>query len=259
MIDGSSSTDSDLVVGQGRYCASSPEPTGSIKVVSWNIQFGVEVEAAIELLSEHDQLRDPDVVLLQEMDEAGTNHIAQALGYDYVYGAPGVHQLSGRDFGNSVLARWPLGQPEVFRLPHRAAFRGQNRVLVTTYLSMGEERVLVGSVHTEVPSLSSPKRRRQFDEIAMAVGKWEGGRLLLGGDFNTMTSRGIRTLTDRLSVIGAARVSAASGPSLRRSGQEFTLDHIFARGWEPLAAGVVAGSGASDHRPVWVRLADPLG
>ncbi len=255
VIEGSAPTDRGLVLGQGSYCASSPVLTDSIKVVSWNIQFGVEVEAATALLCDHDQLRDPDVVLLQEMDEAGTDRIAEALGHDYVYGAPGVHQQSGRDFGNSVLARWPLGPPQVFRLPHQAAFRGQERVLVTTFMSMGEERVLVGSVHTEVPSLSSAKRRRQFDEIATAAGKWEGKRLLIGGDFNTMTSRGIRTLTDRLSAIGAARVSAAGGPSLRRSGQEFTLDHIFARGWKPLAAGVVAGSGASDHRPLWVKLA----
>ncbi len=176
--------------------------------------------------------------------------------FDYVYGAPGVHPQLGRDFG-AVLARWPLGRPEVLSLSHHAAVRGQARVLVTTPMDIGAERVLVGSVHTEVPSLGSTKRRRQFDEIALAAGEWRWERLVIGGDFNTVTPRGVRVLTDRFAAIGAARVSADAGPSLRRSGREFTLDHVFARGWEPLAAGVIAGITASDHRPLWVELQIP--
>ncbi|MFW2383562.1 MAG: endonuclease/exonuclease/phosphatase family protein, partial [Acidimicrobiales bacterium] len=253
MTDGSPPIDG-MVVGRGHYRTASPHPTDSLNVVSWNIRFGVRIEAAAQLLNEHEELRNADIVLLQEMDEAGTDRIAEVLGLDYVYGAPGVHQQSGRDFGNAVLARWPLGRPEVYRLPHQSAVRGQARVLVAASVDTGGGPMLVGSVHTEVPSLSSPKRRRQFDEIAVAATRWEGKPLVIGGDFNTMTSRGIRTLTDRLSVVGATRVSANSGPSLRRGGQEFTLDHVFARGWEPLATGVVHGSEASDHRPLWVRL-----
>lgn len=256
MNAGSAPGDSGLIVGHGRYCTTPPTPGGSIKVVSWNIQFGVQTETASRLLSEHDELRNADLVLLQEMDETGTAWIAEALGLDYVYGAPGVHPQSGRDFGNAVLARWPLGRPEVFLLPYKALLRGQTRVLVTTAMDLGDERVLVGSVHTEIPSLGSAKRHRQFDEISAAAGRWTGRRLVIGGDFNTLTSRGIRTLSERLSVIGASRVSANSGPTLRRRRREFTLDHVFARGWQPLATGVVAGSEASDHWPLWVELVD---
>ncbi|MGI9610351.1 MAG: endonuclease/exonuclease/phosphatase family protein [Acidimicrobiia bacterium] len=254
MSDDIAPTERGLVVGQGRYRTSLPAQTDSLKVVTWNIQFGVKIEDATEALAEDVQLRNADLVLLQEMDEVGTGRIAKSLGLDYVYGAPGVHKQSGRDFGNAVLSRWPLGQPEVYRLPHQSAVRGQARVLVATSMDLGHEPVLVGSVHTEVPSLSSPKRRRQFDEIAGAAARWEGKRLVIGGDFNTMTARGIRKLSDRLSVIGVTRVSANSGPSLRRGGQEFTLDHVFARGWNATATGVVAGSDASDHRPLWVEL-----
>jgi endonuclease/exonuclease/phosphatase family metal-dependent hydrolase len=245
-----------MVVGQGRHRRSVPTPAGPLKVVSWNIKFGVEIDAATRVLLDRDELRDADLVLLQEMDEAGTARIAETLGVDYVYGAPGVHVQTGRDFGNAILSRWPLGQPHVFELPHRAAVRGQPRVLVTTHLDLEGERVFVGSVHTEVASLSPPRRRRQFDEIAVAAGRRDDERLVIGGDFNTLTARGIRTLSGRLTSIGATRVSAGSGPTLSRRGQEFTLDHVFARGWEPVAAGVVAADEASDHRALWVDLAD---
>jgi endonuclease/exonuclease/phosphatase family metal-dependent hydrolase len=248
-------SDLGLVVGEGRFRRSSSLSAGSIKVVSWNIRFGLEVDAAIRFLRECPELCGADVLLLQEMDEIGTARIAETLGLDYVYGAFGVHPQSGRDFGNAVLARWSLSGPDVRLLPHRAAVWGHPRVLVTTTVVIGGEPVLVGSVHTEVPLLSSPKRRRQFDEIARLVAGWPGERIVVGGDFNTVTSRGVSVLDKRLAVIGASRVTVDAGPSLRRGVREFTLDHVFARGWSPVASGVVAGSGASDHRPVWVELA----
>lgn len=244
----------DLIIGAGRYRRSAPTPPKSLRVVSWNIQFGVEIDAAIELLRTTSELQDPDVVLLQEMDEVGTSRIAEMLELDYVYGAPGPHAQSGRDFGNAVLSPWPMSAPEVLRLPHQAAFRGQERVLVRTTADIDGERVHLGSVHTEVPSLSSPKRRRQFEAIARQATESSDEPFIVGGDFNTLTSRGVEVVTARFVTTGATRVSAGAGPSLRRGGQEFTLDHVFARGMSPLATGVIHGSAASDHRPLWVEL-----
>ena len=244
----------NLIVGAGRYRRSAPTPSQSLRVVSWNIRFGVEIDAAIELLRTTSELQNPDVVLLQEMDEAGTSRIAEMLELDYVYGAPGPHAQSGRDFGNAVLSPWPMSTPEVLRLPHQSAFRGQERVLVRTTAEIDGEPVHLGSVHTEVPSLSSPKRRRQFEAIAQQATESSSDPFIIGGDFNTLTSRGVELVTARFTTIGAVRVSAGAGPSLRRGGQEFTLDHMFARGMSPLATGVVHGSAASDHRPLWVEL-----
>ncbi len=249
------SRDNHLVVGEGRHRRASPLPTGNLRIVSWNIQFGVQIDAATSLLAQHHELRDADLVLLQEMDEDGTARIGEALGLDYVYGAPGKHAQSGRDFGNAVLSRWPIGRPEVTTLSHQAVVRGQARVLVSTHVDIGSERIFVGSVHTEVPSLGPTKRRRQFDEVVETARRWEGRRLVVGGDFNTVTGRGRRVLERKFGEIGASRVSAQAGPSLRHSGQEFTLDHVFTRGLEPLAAGVITGSDASDHRPLWVDMA----
>jgi endonuclease/exonuclease/phosphatase family metal-dependent hydrolase len=232
----------------------SDEVVSSLCVVTWNIQFGVEVAAAADALMEADELRSADIVLLQEMDEVGTETIARSVGLNHVFASSGVHARTGRHFGNAVLSKWPLRDPDVVMLSHRSAVQGQDRIAVRATVSLGAIDVDACSVHTEVPSLSPPKRRRQFEEIAEATERWVPDRLIVGGDFNTLTGRGASLVSQRMLRIGADHVSAGAGATLRRGGKEFALDHIFARGLEPLACGVVRGVSASDHRPLWVHL-----
>ena len=247
----------DLVVHHGSHARPNAQRGDSLLVVSWNIQHGLEVEKAAADLAARTELRNADIVLLQEMDELGTVRVAESLGLDYVYATTGAHPHSGRNFGNAVLSRWPMGQPEATLLPHKAAIGGHLRVVVGSTVSVAGTRIHACSVHTEIPSLSSGKRLRQFEEVAAVASRWSGELLVLGGDFNTVTRRSINALADRMASAGAARASVGAGTTLRRGGQEFTLDHIFVRGLVPDAAGVVPETEASDHRPLWVRLRAP--
>ncbi len=232
----------------------SDEMLSALHVVTWNIQFGREVAAAAEALLRADELHSADIVLLQEMDEVGTETIARSVGLNHVFASSGVHPRTGRHFGNAVLSKWPLRDPEVVMLSHRSAVQGQHRIAVRATVSLGATDVDACSVHTEVPSLSPPKRRRQFEEIVEATERWRPDHLIVGGDFNTLTRRGVTLVSDRMQRIGADHVSAGAGATLRRGGKEFMLDHIFARGMASLESGVVRGLSASDHRPLWVRL-----
>ena len=239
----------------GVHGGSRPDQATSVLcVVTWNIQFGAQVAAAAEALQHSDELSSADIVLLQEMDDVGTEAIARSVGLNYVFASSGVHARTGRHFGNAVLSKWPLRNPDVVLLSHRSVVQGQDRIAVRATVSFGEVDVDACSVHTEVPSLSPPKRRRQFEEIAEATKRWEPDRLIVGGDFNTLTGRGARVVSHRMQRIGAACVSTGAGATLRRGGKEFVLDHIFARGLISLRSGVVRGLGASDHRPLWVQL-----
>ena len=232
----------------------SDEVVSSLRVVTWNIQFGVEVAAAADALLQTDELYSADIVLLQEMDELGTESIARTVGLNHVFASSGVHTRTGRHFGNAVLSKWPLRDPDVVMLSHRSAVQGQDRIAVRATVSLGGIDVDACSVHTEVPSLSPPKRRRQFEEIAAATERWVPDRLIVGGDFNTLTGRGAALVRQRMQRIGADHVSGGAGSTLRRGGKEFVLDHVFARGLTPLGSGVVRGLSASDHRPLWVHL-----
>jgi endonuclease/exonuclease/phosphatase family metal-dependent hydrolase len=224
-------------------------------VVSWNVQFGVNAQAAADALRDSAPLRDADFVLLQEMDEQGTALIAEAIGLNYVYAAASVHPQTGRDFGNAVLSRWPLTDLGVVVLPHKSAVQGQPRQVVHAVANLGATGIRVCSVHTEVPTLSYSKRLRQFAAIGGVAVAWERDALIIGGDFNTLTRRSVDAVSSRLAPTGAHRVTEGAGPTLRRRGREFFLDHIYARSLIPRSCGVVTGLDASDHRPLWVRLA----
>jgi len=245
------------VVSEGHDASPPRRAVDTIRVVSWNIQFGVEIEAATAALAEHPDLRDADIILLQEMDEIGTSRLATSLSLNWVYAAPGPHKQSGRNFGNAVLSPWCTSAPDVVELPHKAAVNGQARMLVHATVMVGGMPIEAGSVHTEVPSLSNPKRLRQFEQIGLAAASWPSERLVIGGDFNTITRRGIKAVAERMAVIGAVRVTDGVGPTLRR-GKDFSLDHVFARGMRCVDAGTVHGLDASDHRPVWVMLQNDL-
>jgi endonuclease/exonuclease/phosphatase family metal-dependent hydrolase len=228
--------------------------SGTVRLVTWNIQFGVRAEAAAVELGHHDDLRDSDIVLLQEMDEAGTALIAERVGLHYVFAAGSIHPKSGREFGNAVLSPWPLIDATVVDLPHKSSVQGQPRIVVRATVTVGPYVIDACSVHTEVPSLSGPKRLAQFATIASATENWKADRLVIGGDFNTVTRRGIAAVCEQMATIGVVRSSSGAGTTLRRAGREFTLDHVFARGLTALDSGVVRGLEASDHRPLWVRL-----
>ncbi len=246
----------DLIVHRGSHARPQAERGESLLVVSWNIQHGLEVEKAAAELAARDELRNADIILLQEMDELGTVRIAESLGLDYVYATAGTHSQTGRNFGNAVLSRWSMGEPDAALLPYKAAIGGHPRVVVGSTVSVGGMAVRACSVHTEIPSLSSGKRLRQFEEIAAVTARRPRELLVLGGDFNTVTRRSINALATRMASVGADRASAGAGTTLRRGGREFTLDHVFVRGLIPDATGVVLDIEASDHRPLWVRLRD---
>jgi endonuclease/exonuclease/phosphatase family metal-dependent hydrolase len=189
--------------------------------------------------------------MLQEMDEPATAEIAGRLGIDFVFAAASVHPQTDRDFGNAILSRWKLAAPEVLSLPHVAAVQGQPRIALAATLDVEGRGISAVSVHTETPVLSHRKRLGQFIELGDGISALHHERVILGGDFNTASSRSVQAVTDELARRGLHRMSAGSGPTLRRARRTFVLDHVFAKGFSPAATGVVNGLDVSDHAPIW--------
>jgi hypothetical protein len=69
----------------GRYGPENTAAKETIAVVSYNIRFAEKITEAIDDLSGMSELRDAEILLLQEMDHEGTESIASALRYNYVY------------------------------------------------------------------------------------------------------------------------------------------------------------------------------
>jgi endonuclease/exonuclease/phosphatase family metal-dependent hydrolase len=112
-------------------------------------------------------------------------------------------------------------------------------------------------VHTEIPALRLARRIEQFAKVA-ADANWQPYEfVVIGGDFNTVTQRGVRALVDTMHVAGLERVSSPTAPSYRRGGRDLSLDHVFASGFADASGGVVTGTTASDHAPLWIELDFP--
>lgn len=238
---------------EGSYAGRQPEFDGEIKVVTWNIKFSEEIDQAIKELMEVPELKEADILLLQEMDEDGVESIARALEYNYVYFPASVHSRHGRNFGNAILSKWPLANPNKLMLPHENPQNGQRRIATTAETTIGDQELLVYSVHTETAVLGGEKRYEQVQAIVDDIGD-DPSRVLVGGDFNTLTDGEIAELEDQFGSIDLVRASAGAEPTVEKGGVDFSLDHIFTKGGPVLGDGVWTESKASDHSPVWVRL-----
>jgi endonuclease/exonuclease/phosphatase family metal-dependent hydrolase len=248
---------------EGAYAFEQPPFDGELKVVTWNIAFAEHIQQAIDDLSDNEELQDADILLLQEMDETGTEQIAAALGYDYVYYPASVHSRHGQNFGNAVLSRWPIVDSAKIILPHKNPSNDQIRIATRATIDVEGHRIPVYSTHTETFLLGPRPRKDQIaaiaKEAAMKLAQ-DSNYAIIGGDFNTITPDSLTALTTRLEDAGLAWVSQDAGQTLGVAGLGVALDHIFASNMSPLAAGVFTGSDASDHDPVWVILAlDQLG
>ena len=230
-----------------------PAFDGTIKVVSYNIGFGENVDRAIQELTEFDELRRADIILLQEMDEAGTQSIAEALQYNFVYYPASVHSHHQKNFGNAILSRWPISDSEKILLPYVNPRNRQRRIAAKAVINVEEFKVLTYSVHIETFWLG---RRKRDGQIALLMNSIDGSyhHVVVGGDFNTLTPKSIRELEKKFDRIGMERASKSTGCTVTYPFFGFTLDHVFTKGMSVSGSGISGEAEASDHVPIWVEL-----
>jgi endonuclease/exonuclease/phosphatase family metal-dependent hydrolase len=233
----------------------------TLRVVSFNIAYAVEIDRALSVLREVETLRNPDLLALQEMDAPGTQRIARALGMNAVYFPSGVHPKHDRDFGCAVLSPWPLSEPRKLLLPHAARGSGLRRAAVSAVVTRGAERIRAYSVHLPSPfAISGGSRKDELRALARDAAA-SAEPVVIAGDFNShgkvaeLERAGFAWLTRGLGPGTRVRLLGITWANLR-------YDHVVTRGLAlapgPDALGVVADNrGASDHRPIWAVLVAP--
>jgi endonuclease/exonuclease/phosphatase family metal-dependent hydrolase len=230
--------------GSPATAAGRPTDTTRIKVVSFNVEFSMQVDSAIVLLANDSALRDASIILLQEMNEKATQRIAESLGFWYVYYPAIYHYRTNQLIGNAVLSRWPIVEDRKIVLPHVARFAGTQRTATAATILVGSHRVRVYSTHLGTPGgTGGGARKDQLRAILADAARYQ--RVIIGGDMNDANvgriarGKGYAWPTER-------------GPPTSLLGR---IDHIFLKGLSPpdsAAAGAVPGVGhISDHLPVW--------
>jgi endonuclease/exonuclease/phosphatase family metal-dependent hydrolase len=232
-----------------RHAATALRPAisddGQLRIVSFNVKFAEHIERAIRVLRTDDALANPDIVLLQEMDESGTRAIADSLRMHWIYYPASV--AHNHDFGNAILSCWPLEDDTKLLLPHKAKIQGNRRIAVSTTVRIAGRAVHVYCVHLATPLGNGPTARRQ--QLATVLD--DAARfpdVIIGGDFNSET----------VPEIALARGYSWPTRHLPHTDKFWTVDHILLKGdlsADSTSVGVVRDNQkASDHRPVWVAV-----
>src|SRR5688500_13687511 len=79
-----------------------------LRVVTFNVKEGQKVAEAVAALARHPDLRDADIVVLQEMNAEGVAAVAEVLRMNSAYFPASRQPNGGTDWGNAVLSPWPI-------------------------------------------------------------------------------------------------------------------------------------------------------
>lgn len=224
-----------------------------MRVVSWNIELGRNVEQAAAEIEASEYLQSPDVLLVQEMDPQGVERLVELLAMDARYAAPASHPKTGEPFGNAVLSPWPMSEVMETPMPHTALVMGQRRAATSAVVTIDGVEVVAHSVHLETVLLDVRRRVAQVRSLAEAASPVMRPSIV-GGDFNAASARSLRNFDKPLESVGFERITDNSMKSFRRFGLDFALDHLYVRDLEVRTVGVEPIASVSDHQPIWADL-----
>jgi len=227
---------SKVTVHRGAAAAPAPAPGDSIRVVSWNIQYGENVAKAVGEIRANPELAAADIILL-------------------------VHPHHKKLFGNAVLSRWPIINDQVLILPHETILTGHRRIAVAADIDLGSRTVRAISIHTATVVMNQDNRIDQAKAVRDSLGGFQGP-VILGGDFNTISEYEVTLLRQTMRRLRLKPVRLPEGPTIANKykkvpGSVPVLDHFFCKEFVPGSRGVDRSALASDHYPIWAVLAAP--
>ena len=234
--------------------------SGMIRVATYNIHKGVQGLGPTRRLEIHNlglavEALDADVVCLQEVrhvnrreqdyfqhwPKQGQADFLAPLGFEAVYRTNAVTRHG--EHGNALLSRWPvLAHQHEDMSDHRFEQRG----LLHVELLIHGRSVHVLVVHL---GLIRASRVRQVAQLMQFVQREvpADAPLLIAGDFNDGGAR----LRDAFVRMGLHAWQGDVQPTFPSRMPLVQLDHVFARGLQPLGASVPRGR-------VWWRMSDHL-
>lgn len=227
-----------------------------VKVVSYNIKYAKEIDSAIEAFTTVAELKNADIILLQEMDTIGTMKIAESLNMNYVYVPSVLHGKKLDYFGNSILSKWPMPTTEKIILPHRAK-SGRQRIGVYAVIDVHGKDFHVYNIHLETMTMKREKRGGQLEFVAnhsRTISKDEP--VIIAGDFNSFFPKDRILFADLMDKDGYTwhtkelKYTAKALLGLLRP----QIDQCFGRGFTVNELGVSTQVEASDHFPVFLDI-----
>ncbi|MBI1357865.1 MAG: endonuclease [Acidobacteria bacterium] len=243
-----------------------------LRLMSYNIHraIGLDRRFRLDRVGEIIAHHDPDIVLLQEVDDGAprsrhldlAHELAELLGYAHKAVGHNVSLRKGR-YGNATLSRYPIERERNIDLTIDTRKRRgcQHTTIEIEKPGANPHRLEVFNLHL---GLSAQERARQVGELAKSKefrDLSESEACVVGGDFNDWRSLLHPTFAD---VLGFHSVTHEPGShvSKLRTFPSFSprggLDRLYYRGPLRLISAatsqVIAARVASDHLPLIAEL-----
>jgi endonuclease/exonuclease/phosphatase family metal-dependent hydrolase len=216
-----------------------------LRAATFNIKHGTDRDGKVDLprMSAACSSLLADVLAIQEVDRFARRTryrdemrvIAKATGLQAVFGEAARRRW--RTYGNLLLARGPIRDVEVLKLPRPNA--GEQRVAILAQVSVNGSWLSVGATHL---SFRAGEGEVQLNTVLDALDRRDGPRLLLG-DLN------LGPEVVEPAVTAAGYRLAPTGPTFPASSPRTRIDFVAVSGLEVLAASTPE-PGVSDHLPV---------
>ena len=261
----------------GSFAPELTQAPSALRLVSWNIARGSQLDAIIEFLA----TADADIVLLQEADRHArrtsyrnvAREIAQKLNVHYAFGCEFGELAQGSrgapaHHGQATLSRWPMADCSILRFQKQSNFwrprwflpsltplqrRLGGRMALLTHALVPGRSLALYNLHCESRG-GNDLRNSQLNEVLQHAKRYSlDVPVIAAGDFNFDLSQ--RQTAAALAEVGFVNPFAASGhaTTISRSlcARDRAIDWILLRG--PLVATnaqVHNSVLASDHYPL---------
>ena len=251
-----------------------------LRVVSWNVNRGVELNAVIDFLAGSSA----DLILLQETDMNARRtqcdnipcEIARALEMNYVFGLEFEELAQGGSsspayHGHAVLSRLPIWRPRILKFRCQSAFwrprwfipqlqlfqrRLGARMTLICEISTQGRTVVVYNVHLESRGSDELRSNQLFEILTEIRRSSPATNVLVAGDLNLDISCGPAAHLIAETQLDSPLIHLDGRPTTRsRRGKGAAID------WILTGKGLIASNpqihdstGASDHFPISVEI-----
>jgi len=221
---------------QGEFASRSTAPEGTLKLLDWNIERGLQFEGVKQAIAREN----PDLCILQEADlharRTGERNVAEelarSLGFNYVFGIEFQELGEGSPttpayHGQATLSRLPIRSHRVLRflkqsdfwkqrrfIPNLAVFERRlgGRMALITELDWGGRPLVVYNTHLE-SRMPADGRLRQLGELLDDMQAYPPeAPIVLAGDFNARSHP--QRLIQRIESAGFRAAVATGEPTV---------------------------------------------
>jgi endonuclease/exonuclease/phosphatase family metal-dependent hydrolase len=228
----------------------------TIKIISYNIDLCKKIQGVRKFLQENQLLTNADIICLQEMNLKDLEFIADTLKYNYVYYPNAIHPGNRKDFGQAILAKWPIEKDQKILLPFSLKDRyiKIQRCAIGATILINDKKIFVFSAHLGV-IISPEHRKEQVRTIINAIAP-TADKCIIAGDFNTYAQIHTKAVMQTLENSGfelATKNTSWTYKYWYLLNHKTALDYIFYRGLKLIEAGKITDKSLSDHLPIWAE------